>query len=67
MDAVANLYRLIAQQRATCGPPLTQIELTRAEVEEIKRTHGYVTEDGPITVVLGVSVKIVDEPHGEPA
>lgn len=65
-DAVAKLSRLIAQQRTTCGPPITEIEITRADLEEIKRTHGYVTEDGPITVALGVAVKIVDESQDPP-
>ena len=61
-DVLTNIRQLIAQQRATCGPSITEIELTRADMEEIKRTHG-VTEDGPITVLLGVPVKIVDEPQ----
>jgi hypothetical protein len=64
-DILTNLRALIAQQRGTCGPPITGIELTRADLEEIKRTYGYVTEDttedGPFIVAFGMLVKLVDE------
>ena len=62
MTGVAtSVLRLMAERRAAYGAPITEIELTRAELEEVKRTYGYVLEDGPLTVAFGVPVKLVDE------
>jgi hypothetical protein len=59
-DAIANLYRKIAEHRAANPNPITELKVTREQLDEIQKAVPTETNPTPIMRLVGIPVVLVD-------
>lgn len=62
--SIAKVHRLIAEHRTRHPDPITELKLTRDEMDQLKRTVPVAQPvPGQVTGLFGIPVILVDKPE----